>query len=258
MNIYYVIDEQIAYLENGTKIMQHVSYSDNVVNLPTFIYGKEYQINWQNVKVKGSGVPSTWEKDDSYSATDVSASLVFSNNYSRHYQSQLVSIEELDVSNSEEGLPSAYSLSVSLPNKGVADVPKTGSVLFLFPDGEIERISYSGREKINNGFRFYLGDLPQRDYLESSTIGVPESFYAQGFLDVESSDVSNGLFSFDVKFMGDRLNSIMLFTDKPYLDINYMAMKVFSEDENFKEKEFLIPARIQNSVSGLRNFMFNA
>ena len=62
MNIYYVTSTGDAYLENGTRIVNPSLYRKSAGNLPIFLYGNAYRINWQNVKSRGMGLPSNWEK----------------------------------------------------------------------------------------------------------------------------------------------------------------------------------------------------
>ena len=44
----------------------------------------------------------------------------------------------------------------------------------------------------------------------------------------------------------------MLYNNNAYVDINYMSMRVLSNDGAVEEAEYLTSARIKNSVSGIR------
>lgn len=261
MNIYYVTSENAAYLENGTKIVEPKSYNKALGNLPVFLHGNKYQVNWQNVTTKGTGAPSTWTKDTTYAETPVLATLVFENNYLHCFRSSLTSIEEIDESSSESLSDSSSSpthvVEVSISGKAVYDILRAGSLLFFDVDGAVEKIDYLNREKTATGFKFYTVGQPEKNYPAGSTIGIPEAFYAQGVLNIENSNISNGLFSFDVFFFSDKLNNEMLFGGQPYINISYMAMRILSDDLTTEESEYLTSARINNSVSGIRNLRFN-
>lgn len=263
MKIFYVKDEAQGYFEDGTLIVAPTATFSSVTPVfPLFIYGNTYSVQWQNVKTKGEGLPSTWEKDDSFSGSDVSATLVFDNNYLHCYKSTLVSVGAVDEfnsgSSSGQDATAPYYIEVSITNRNLSDVQKQGTILLFDDDGNIEKVEYVDKEKLTTGFRFYINALPQKTYQAGIQVGIPESFYSVGTFKSEQSDIANGLFVFEVTFIGEKLNEFMLFDNQAYLDISYMAMRVLSDDKATEEVEYILPARINNSVSGLRNFRFNA
>lgn len=260
MKVFYVKDEAQGYLEDGTLIVAPTTTFSGVNPIfPLFIYGNTYSVQWQNVKTKGEGLPETWEKDDSFASANVTATLVFDNNYLHCYKSTLVSVNAVDESNSSSNSETApYYIEVSITNRLLSDVQKQGTILMFDDNGNIEKVEYVGKEKLTAGFRFFINSLPQKTYPAGVQVGIPESFYSVGAFNAEQSNVATGLFVFDVTFVGEKLNEYMLFNNQAYLDINYMAMRVLSDDKATEEVEYILPARINNSVSGLRNFRFNA
>ena len=111
--------------------------------------------------------------------------------------------------------------------------------------GTSKKIRYINREKTSKGFKFYVTSAPLYNYNEGDLVGIPESFFAHGTFNLDNSDIQNGLFSFDMTFVGDKLNSEMLFGGKPYIDISYMAMRILSNDGAVEEAECITAARMK-------------
>ena len=177
---------------------------------------------------------------------------MFDSNYLHCYKSALVSI----VPSSDIG-EATHVIEVANTKQDVKDILKEGNVLFFDSDGNVEKVRYINRVKTPNGLAFHAVSAPEKEYSSGTVVGIPESFFTHGVFNLDNSDIQNGLFSFDTLFISDRLNSTLLFQNKAFIDVKYMAVRILTNDGKVEEAEYLTAARIKNSVSGLRGFRFN-
>ena len=186
---------------------------------------EEIVINCGNYYIDNTGV-RRFTPDTSYNRSGISALLSIDNNFMRHLKASTA--EDLT-----SGNITSIKLNISNPTRG--KIPSYGSLRLFDSAGNVEAIEYTSRSISGNivDFTCASGSKIKTFYEKGSTADCPESLYAQAVLDVQKSNLSQGVFAFQITVESEKLREKADYADIDSIsDIKGMELLIFGVEEN--------------------------
>lgn len=111
-------------------------------------------------------------------------------------------------------------------------IPETGVVTLFTSSGESESLEYESRSLSGDVVTFAIasGSSVENSYAEGAEMDVTQSVYMQASLDTVESDVSNGLFVFNITAFSEKLRRSIVYSNVRALEISGLELAIFSMD----------------------------
>ena len=164
--------------------------------------------------------------DTSYNRSGVSALLSIDNNFMRHLKA--TTADELSAGN-------ISSIKLNISNATRGKIPAHGAVRLFNSAGVIEAIEYTSRNISGNIVEFTCAANSKltSSYAKGANADCPESLYAQAVMDVEKSNLSQGVFAFNITVDSEKLREKADYADIEYIgDIKGMEILIFGVEED--------------------------
>lgn len=166
--------------------------------------------------------------DSSFNLKNTSALLSIDNNFTRHIKGSLA-----------EDLPAGdvNSIKLNISNATRGKIPANGAVRLFNNAGDIESIEYTSRNISGNTVEFICANNStlKSSYAKNANADCPESLYAQAALNTQESDLSEGIFVFDLTVDSEKLREKADYADIEYIsDVKGMELLIFGVAENDK------------------------
>ena len=168
----------------------------------------------------------TFTPDTSFNLSGISALLSVDNNFTRHLKA--TTADELAA-----GSVTSIKLSINNPTRG--KIPAYGALRLFNDAGDIESIEYTGRNISDNAVEFICaaGSILKSSYAKGTTADCPESLYAQAAMNAAQSNLSQGIFAFDITIESEKLREKADYADIENInDIKGMELLIFGVESN--------------------------
>ena len=166
--------------------------------------------------------------DSSFNHAGVSALLSVDNNFTRH-------LKATTAENLLAGAVTSIKLSLSNPTRG--KIPAYGALRLFNDAGDIESVEYTSRNISGNIVEFICANNStlKSSYAKNANADCPESLYAQAALNTQESNLSEGVFVFDLTVDSEKLREKADYADIEYIsDVKGMELLIFGVAENDK------------------------
>lgn len=129
------------------------------------------------------------------------------------------------------------SISANIPGASLATIPEEGTVTLFTTSGDMEVVEYTDVAVANENCQFTIasGTTLEHSYVQGGMMDVAQSVLMQATLDTVNSDVSTGLFVFQVTASSRKLHDALAYANTKQLDVAGLELAIFNIDTENNE-----------------------
>lgn len=197
--------------------------------MPWMFYKGTEQVRWQICSETPVGADAidpeeVWTKYTGYAGFDAVGALLTADS---DYQLRMPGTLSTAV---DAGTVSTVVAKIS--GATYALIPEAGVVTLFTPSGDSESLEYESRSLSGDVVTFTIasGSSVTNSYAVNAEMDVTQSVYMQASLDTVESDVSNGLFVFNITAFSEKLRRSIVYSNVRSLEISGLELAIFSTD----------------------------
>ena len=169
-----------------------------------------------------------WTKFTGFSGTTgINAYLTADNNYTHRMKGKLLSAVSGTVT----------EVTAQIPGAGFNTVPDTGTVNLFDNEGHYETVQYLSRTIEGTTVVFTIDGTPtvEGNYSVDGVMDAGEEVYMQATLDYQQSNVSSGLFVFNITAYSEKLRQAIVYSDVEAVPIRGLELAIFQVKDGYKQ-----------------------
>lgn len=204
--------------------------------LPRIFFNGSDEVRWQLCSATpdiaeetGLKPADVWTKDTEYSQyAAIGAFLTADDDFVKRMPGTL---------SEAVGAGTVSSITASIPEASLATIPPSGNISLFDTDGDIEVLEYEGVaiEGTTVVFQVASGSTVENSYAQGAMMDCVQECLMQSPLDTQNSDVSTGLFVFQVTASSRKLHDALAYANTRQLDVMGLELAIFNVDTENSE-----------------------
>ncbi|MBP5458712.1 MAG: hypothetical protein J6Y62_00845, partial [Clostridia bacterium] len=201
--------------------------------MPKMFFRSKDTVAWQLYSAtpgldESQTIGEVWTKFTGYAGmTGINAYLTADSNYTHRLKGKLLSSVSGTVT----------EISAQINGAGFNTIPDSGTVNLFDNEGHYETVQYISRTIEGNTVTFTMDGTPSvsGSYPADGVMDAGEEVYMQATLDYQQSDMSTGLFVFNITAYSEKLRQAIVYSDVESVPIRGLELAIFQVRDGYKQ-----------------------